>query len=304
MRLLSVLIAVAVLWSGAAQAGVIEVQKVADGVYALVGPMGNRDKANLGNNATFGLVVTDKGAVLVDPGGSHKGAAMVEAAVRTVTDQPIVAVINSGGQDHRWLGNGYFKAKGATIYASEASVADQKERYSQQAQGLEFLIGKDGLAGTKPVHADVTFADRHAFSLGGVDFDLIRGAAHTPGDTIVWVASHKTAFTGDLVYRERLLGIIDVSVLNDWLDSFVVLEGLNPDHVVPGHGHATTLDGARRHTRDYLLNLQTRIRAVVAEAKGDRAAVAVDQSPWASLGSFDQLAKRNALAAYFQLEFE
>lgn len=303
IRFLTVFLFVFGVFSGAS-AGVLDVHKVTDGVYAVVGPLGNRDKANFGNNATFGAVVTDAGVVLVDAGGSAKGAALLEAAVRTVTDKPVVAVINSGGQDHRWMGNGYFKAKGATIYASEAAVADQRERYSQQAQGLEFLIGKDGLAGTEPVHADVTFSEPTTLSIGGVSFQLRPGPAHTPGDTVVWLPSKRVAFTGDLVYVERLLGIVDVSSLNDWIDSFAALEALAPAHVVPGHGGPTTLARAQAETRDYLLNLQTSIRALIAEGKGDRAAVNVDQSRWAALGNFEQLAKRNALAAYFQLEFE
>lgn len=303
MRLFSIL-AVFLFLSAPVSAGVLDVQKVVDGAYAIVGPLTNRDKANFGNNATFGLVVTDAGAVLIDSGGSAKGAAMIEAAVRTVTDKPIVAVINSGGQDHRWMGNGYFKSKGATIYASIAAVADQKDRFSAQMQGLEFLVGEEGLVGTEPVHASVTYDEKYKLAIGGVEFVLFPGAAHTPGETLVWVPNKSTAFTGDLVYVERLLGIIDVSSLNDWIDNFAVLESLSPDHVVPGHGSATTLARAQSDTRDYLLNLQTRIRAMIAEGKGDRAAVAVDQSRWAKLGNFEQLAKRNALAAFVQLEFE
>lgn len=285
-------------------AGGLEVQPVTKGVYAIVGPLGNRDKANLGNNATFGLVVTDAGAVLIDPGGSAKGAAQLEATVRTVTDKPIVAVVNTGGQDHRWLGNGYFKARGATIYAAEDAVADQRARFDMQYQVLDALIGTENLAGTNAVHADVTYSGKFAFDVGGLRIRLIQGRAHTPGDAIVWLPGKDVAFTGDLVYTERLLGIVEVSSLNDWIDSFAALENLNPKYVVPGHGHATTLSRARADTGEYLRNLQVRVRASIAAGKTDRAAVAVDQSRWANLRNFDQLAKRNALAAYIQLEFE
>ncbi len=296
--------ALSVLYSGIAAAEVLKVQSVASNVYAIVGPLTNRDKDNLGNNATFGLVTTSAGAVLVDPGGSYKGAAKLAAAIRTVTDQPVVAVINTGGQDHRWLGNGYFKALGATIYATVAAVEDQKDRYSQQMQGLEFLIGKDGLEGTKPVQADISFDQRRSLTVGDTVFELIPGPAHTPGDAIVWLASQSVAFAGDLVYVERLLAITDESSLNDWVASFAVLQGLAPEHVVPGHGGATTLERAQAETRDYLLNLQGGIRKLIANGKGDRAAVAIDQSRWSTLGNFDQLARRNALAAFIQLEFE
>ena len=57
-----------------ALADMFEVQTVTDGVYALVGPKVQRSGENLANNATFGVVVTDEGVVLMDLGGSWKGA--------------------------------------------------------------------------------------------------------------------------------------------------------------------------------------------------------------------------------------
>lgn len=53
-----------------AQAGGLEVQPVTDGVWALVGGKDQRSAANLANNATFGVVVTDDGVVLIDPEGA------------------------------------------------------------------------------------------------------------------------------------------------------------------------------------------------------------------------------------------
>ena len=56
----------------AAQAEGLEVRPVTDGVWALVGEKEQRSPANLAKNATFGVVATDDGVVLSDPGGSAK----------------------------------------------------------------------------------------------------------------------------------------------------------------------------------------------------------------------------------------
>ena len=87
-----------------------------ENVYAIVGELSNRSPKNLGNNATFGVVITDKGVVLIDSGATFKGAERIHQVIKSITDKPITMVINSGGQDHRWLGNGYFKKLGAKIY--------------------------------------------------------------------------------------------------------------------------------------------------------------------------------------------
>jgi len=110
----------------------LELQKVSDDIYAIVGELGNRTAENLANNATFGVVVTKQGVVLIDSGGTYMGAQQIHQLIKTVTNQPVVKVINSGGQDHRWLGNDYFKQQGAQIIASENAVNDQKERPQHQ----------------------------------------------------------------------------------------------------------------------------------------------------------------------------
>jgi hypothetical protein len=122
----------------------LELQQVTKGVYAIVGELGNRTKDNLGNNATFGLVVTEDGAVLIDSGGTQPGAREIDRLIKTVTAKSVVWVINTGGQDHRWLGNGYFKNQGAQIIASEAAMKDQKARTQDQliVLGNRFMLIK------------------------------------------------------------------------------------------------------------------------------------------------------------------
>ncbi len=48
----------------------LEVQKVSNNVYALVGKRGSMTERDLGANATFGVVVTRDSVVLIDNGGT------------------------------------------------------------------------------------------------------------------------------------------------------------------------------------------------------------------------------------------
>jgi len=288
----------------ASSAEVLSVQAVTQDVWALVGPKEQRDAENLANNATFGLVVTPDGAVLVDPGGSWNGAAIIHTAVQALTEQPVRYVINTGGQDHRWLGNGYWQAQGATVIASEAAVADQAARASMQMSGLAQFLG-DGLDGTAPAYADVTFDSDYQLELGGLTFEIRhRGQAHTPGDAYVWLPARQTVFTGDIVYTERLLGNGPQSNVQSWIAVFQAMESLDPVHLVPGHGAATTLDHARRDTYDYLVNLREQIAALIEDGGDIIDAPAIDQSAFRHLEQFDALAGRNAQAAYEQMEWE
>ncbi|MCR8547421.1 MBL fold metallo-hydrolase [Salipiger sp. P9] len=287
-----------------ALAGVLEIQPVAENVWALVGPMGQRDPENLGNNATFGVVVTPEGVVLMDPGGSWKGAEMIDAAIDTLTDLPVVYVIDTGGQDHRWLGNGYWQAQGATVIASEAAQADHHDRGSMQMSALAQLIG-DGLDGTAPADADETFDSDKTLELGGLRFEIHhRSPAHTPGDSFVWLGAQRVMFTGDIVYVDRILGVGPQSNVKSWIAAFEAMAAFDPVHVVPGHGPATTLDRARADSYDYLVTLRREIGALIEDGGDILAAPTIDQSAFAYLEQFDALAGRNAQATFEEMEWE
>ncbi len=295
----------AALLSGATSASDLELQRITDNVYALVGEIGQRSPENLGNNATFGVILTRDGVVLVDPGGSHRGAQQIEQAIRRLTERPVVLVINSGGQDHRWLGNGYFKTKGARLVASRAAVADQKVRFTEQFNALWSLIGEERLAGTKGIHADETFDDKLALDIGGTRIELYhRGPAHTPGDSIVWLPNERIAFAGDIVYTERLLGVGSMSNSRSWVKVFEFLRELKPKIVVPGHGHAGPPERAAADTYDYLVFLRSAVADHIKKERGIETIGEIDQSRFSRLKVYAENKGRNAQQVFQEMEWE
>jgi len=291
--------------SASALAGGLEVERVTDNVYAIVGPFEQRSATNFANNATFGFVVTDAGVLLVDPGGSYKGAAAIAAAIKTVTNKPVKIVINSGGQDHRWLGNGYFKERGARIIASNAAVEDHKDRTDDHFFMLTNLMGKDALAGTDAVYATETFESELNFDFGGHRFEIRHvGSAHTLGDAFIWMPDSGVMFTGDIVYVGRVLGIGPAGDTASWIETFETMANFAPKYIVPGHGPATNLRRATLETYDYLVYLRTMIGRIIANGGEIAEGVNIDQSMFKDLAVFDQISKRNAQAVFMQMEFE
>jgi glyoxylase-like metal-dependent hydrolase (beta-lactamase superfamily II) len=283
----------------------VTISQITPGTYALIGPTGNRDPQNLGNNSTHGVVVTAEGAILIDAGGSYKGAAYLHQQIRSLTDQPVKYVINTGGQDHRWIGNSYWKEQSAIVIASANAVADQKSRASMQQTVLTALIGAENLQGTVPAYADIVFDEWYDLTLGDTTLQIMhKGAAHTPGDSFVWHPAAQTVFTGDIVYVTRLLGVLEVSDSASWLDVFDAIDALEPATVVPGHGPVTDMATAKNDTRDYIANLRAQISVLIDEGGDIIASVGVDQQPFAYLANFEQLAKRNAQQVFIQMEWE
>jgi len=274
--------------------------KVADSVYALVGDLGQRSPENLGHNITSGFIVTAQGVVVIDTGGSLANAQAIHAAIRKVTDKPVIYAINSGGQDHRWFGNDYFKRQGAKLIASEAAVRDMKERGAAQTAFAQQLL-KEKFAGTQLVYPDITFQDRYTLPVTGERIELIyTGGAHTPGDILVWLPQHSVVFAGDTVFVQRLLGVMPGSALR-WIKSLEYLrDELKPKIVVPGHGHVTDLAEALRDSYDYLIFLREATRKRFADGAFDpvEASQGLDQSRFKHLENYDDLGfrSRNAQA--------
>lgn len=291
--------------SSALAADSLKLQEVTDDVYGIVGDLGNRAAENLGNNATFGFIVTSAGVVLIDSGGTYKGAREIHRLIKGVTDQPITTVINTGGQDHRWLGNGYFKEQGAKIVASRKAVEDQKARAQDQFIMLGNLVGDEGVKGTIAVYAEQMFDDKLSFELGGVIFEISHsGQAHTPGDSFVWLPQKSVMFTGDIVYTQRMPGVGSQSNSKSWIEVYKSMAAYKPEHIVPGHGQVTDLATANADTYDYLVFLRKSVSSFMEDG-GDIVDIgSVDQSNFHYLLNHETLAGRNAQQVFIELEWE
>lgn len=227
-----------------------QVERIIDNAYVIIGPLGQRSPDNDGLNATFGFVVTPAGVILVDSGASQRGAEKLARAIRAVTEQPVRWVINTGSQDHRWLGNDFFARQGAQIIALRRTAATQAQFANQHMQGLERLLGAR-LQGTTPLPAATLHDDGATLELGGETLVLHHTDAHFPGDALVHMPKRGVAFTGDLVYVDRILGVLPWSSVARGQKAFRTLATLNPVYVVPGHGHVCDLAQAKRETGDY-----------------------------------------------------
>ncbi|NWF46597.1 MBL fold metallo-hydrolase [Hydrogenophaga sp. D2P1] len=284
----------------------IKFEPVAPGVYAFVGEKGGRTHQNEGLNANIGLVVTPAGALLVDSGASFQGAKQIHDAVKKVTTQQVKWVINTGGQDHRWLGNGYFITQGVEVIAHADAKADMLARGGDHIASLKNEL-KEKLDGTVPALPTRWLSSQdETLNLGGMAIEVKhRKGGHTPGDLMVWLPQQRVVFSGDIVYVDRLLGVLPFSHTGRWLDSFTVLEALQPARIVPGHGDVCDLPKAQAQTRDYLRALRTHMKKAVDDGTEISTAIkAFDAQPWMGLLNAAELHPGNASRTYLELERE
>ena len=305
-KLFFALIAALSLSNQAAQAEpLLKAEKLADGVFALVGSTGGRLYENLGLNANYGVIDTPAGAVLIDSGASSVAAKALDGEVKKLTGKPVRWVINTGSQDHRWLGNAYFAGQGAEIIALERTAATQKRLGLGQIDGLRPSL-KEQIDGLKIMPATKPQAgDKATLSLGGRAIELRYFAdAHFPGDIVVWLPAEKILFSGDHIYVDRLLGILPESNSETWLAAFNQAIALQPKRIVPGHGQVCDGAKAQSDSGDYLAFVVGGTKKLAEDMAGVDAAVkALGEAPkFKHLLNFGDLHKGNVSRAYLRFE--
>ena len=279
--------------------------EVIPNVFSAIGATAPPTYENSGHNNNLSFVITTDGVVVINSGASVRLASALHEEIKTITDQPVKLVINENGQGHAILGNLYWSQLGVDILAHEDAIHEIEENSHTILERMK-SYNRDKAVGTEVVIPNKSFSEKVIFNLGGLEFHVLHlGPAHGPGDTQVWLPQLSLMIAGDMAFHERMLPIFENTCTKCWLETWdKKFAPLNATYVIPGHGHPTNMAQVTRFTRNYLLDLRSKILEVL-ENDGDLAeAFYVDQERWRSLDTFEELAKRNAGRVFEEMEFE
>lgn len=198
---------------------------------------------NRGMMANVVFVISSAGVVVLDTGASVQIGEMAIRRLRTLTDQPVVAIVNSHHHGDHFLGNDAFvQAFGPTlpIHAHPLARAQiegvagsgwrsMMERWTNGATVGTKVVppNRDATAGTVLRFGDTTLRFHH------------HGRAHTEADLCVEVVEDRVVYVGDVAMNGRIANMDDGSYLGT-LKTFDALERDIPGALwVPGHGRAS-----------------------------------------------------------------
>lgn len=238
----------------------LPLKRVSERVYVVEGPNELPSKANQGFMNNPGFVVTSKGVVVIDPGSSVRVGEWLLAKIRTVTQEPVVAVFNTHIHGDHWLGNQAIKEAfpRAVIYAHpkmKARVAGDGQAWIER---LERMTG-GALRGTRAVAPDLGIEHEETLRLGDRRFRIYHnGPAHTDGDIMVEVVEERVLFTGDNVLSGRL-GRMDDGHFHGNIAAIEMALAAPVEHYVPGHGPVNGRATLETY-RDYLRVLTREVR--------------------------------------------
>lgn len=275
------------------------------GVFSAIGATAPPTYENSGHNNNLSFIITGEGVVVINGGGAYVLAEALHDEIKARTDEPVVLVINENGQGHAMLGNSYWAEQEVPIIAHENAAAEFEERGFRFLEAMQQLNG-DKAAGTFLQGPTETFSDEYTLELGDYRIEVrYLGPAHSAGDVVVWLPRQDLVIAGDMAFHERMLPIFEDTYTLDWLETWdTELEALNATYVIPGHGHPTNMDQVRRYTKGYLEYLRGKIGEHLDSGGGLAEAYYVDQSPYAHLDTYEELAAKNAGRVFEQMEFE
>jgi glyoxylase-like metal-dependent hydrolase (beta-lactamase superfamily II) len=187
----------------------------------------------------IGAILGDAGVLIVDTRISHRQADEILSDLRSLTDLPVSAVVNTHGHNDHAFGNHRFRP--APIWGHELCARMVRETGAEQlayvAERLPELAAD--LADVVLDPPDRTFDDDFAvldFDAGGRRIELRHlGRGHTDNDVIVVIPDAKVLFAGDLVEADAPPYFGDGYPL-DWPATVERLVEHVTGAVVPGHG--------------------------------------------------------------------
>ncbi|MBB91141.1 MAG: MBL fold metallo-hydrolase [Magnetovibrio sp.] len=274
-------------------------------VWSAIGATAPPTYENWGHNNNLSFIVTGDGVIVVNGGGAYLLAKALHDEIKRITPQPVKLVINENGQGHAMLGNSYWAEQKVPILAHQDAAKEFAARGAQILASAQRVL-KERAEGTRIVGPTETFTDKRVIEMGAFRIEVLHlGPAHSPGDTQVWLPKQSPVIAGDIAFHERMPPLFDDTDSKGWIATWDgPFEALKATYVILGHGHPTNMAQVRRYTRDYLVYLRGKIREHL-EGGGDlKDAYYVDQSPYAHLDTFKQLATRNAGRVFVQMEFE
>lgn len=279
--------------------------QVIENVWSAIGATAPPTYENAGHNNNLSFIVTGDGVVVVNAGANYALSKALYDEIKAVTDQPVRLVINENGQGHAMLGNNYWTEQGIDVLAHVEAAAEFEANAFQILEGMKRYAG-DRAEGTVAQGPTLTFEDEYIVDFGDVRIEVLHlGPAHSPGDLSVWLPEQKLVIAGDMAFHERIPPIFDDTCTSCWLETWETrFEPLGATYVIPGHGHPTDMAVVRKGTHGYVSHLRAQIGAHL-DAGGDLASAHyVDQSAYAHLDTFEELATRNAGRTYVEMEFE
>lgn len=212
-----------------------------------------------GGGGNSGVIVGDKGVIVVDAKISAAGGRELLEDIAKITPKPVTAVIETHSDGDHVNGLAAFPA-GIKIIAQENNKKEQEAALAAGGRGAP-------PAGHLP---NQVVGEKATLKLEGVKFELRHWApAHTSGDLIIYLPADKIVFTGDVIATtlpDALIHLEKHGSSEGWIATTKGILTLKAGEYVPGHGNVMTRDDIEQRL-NRVETKRAKVKEMVAQGK-------------------------------------
>jgi cyclase len=247
----------------------VDVRHVVGDLYLITGEGGN-----------VAVYVTGEGVILVDD-MFYRNTEDIVAKVATITDQPIVYVLNTHQHDDHAGGNAKLLAI-ANVIAQEnvrKNLSDIKQPYYEDTPGTPIGL------------PNITFDRELTLHLGGKEVRArYFGRGHTNGDAVIYFPAERVIHTGDLFLsrtpaaaaaaegkppgRNIYVDYAQGGSFLEWTDTLEATLALDFETIIPGHGPVAARADLEAFKND-VAAMRDRIRELIRSGASKEQVLAV-----------------------------
>ena len=280
----------------------LKAKKINENTWCFLGKLEAPSKQNGGFMSNFCYVKTPKSYVLIDAGTTYELARQAYEQMSKIDNLPVSTIILTHEHDDHWLGASFYKEQFNSLLIGVSSINSHYDKHSETR--MFKTLSKDAIKNTKIIKLDEEIKETKNIKIDNIEFQIIPigEKAHTSEDLFVYVPSNKTLFASDLVMNGRITSNRDGSVIGQ-LKAVKMIEEMDYDHLVPGHGFDTSKN-AINETKQYFTLLKQRIlKAIEDEIGADEVTKLIKMHEFKDKALYKELNSRNVFDAYGELEF-
>lgn len=274
--------------------GQFQFEAIAPSVHVMHGPNEEPSAGNEGFMNNPGIIESQNGVIVIDPGSSYHVGRQVLAEIRKVTDKPVLAVFNTHIHGDHWLGNHAINEAypDAMIYAHPNMIRQAS------VQGLNWLdlmarLTEGRSSNTRLVIPGEALDNADSIEIDGQHFRIHAVVpAHTDTDIMIEHVDSKTVFLGDNCFRGRFGQFGESSSISSNIEALQIALDLGASQYVPGHGDSGSAEAVVEPFLDYLRMLDEVVSSGFEE---DLQGYEIKQ---ANMSRFDAYQNWNGFSAY------
>lgn len=231
----------------------VELKKISDRLYEILG----------GRGANGGAYIGDNEVLIIDAKMDKESVNQVMEEIKQITDNPIKYLVNTHSDgDHIW-GNQYFPE--TVIFISHENC--RRELFHPKRDGSPSEWNKPELA---PFIPSLTFRDKMDVYLGSnkVEFWYF-GIGHTTGDIVIYFPEEKTVFIGDQIFltRPQLIHSYKGGNSFEYVKTLTkMLETLDAEKFCSGHSEIADRERVKNHI-DQMKKRQEKVKILIEKGK-------------------------------------